>query len=277
MEISYRNINYSCNPSSAWTDFPVLQTDKYILRLASTEEELESIFRLRFEVFNLELGLGFSSSSLTQMDRDKFDEVCHHLMLISKNTGQTIGTYRMQTYQMASQGLGFDAADIFNLSTIPEHVLQASVEVGRACIATEFRNSQALLLLWEGLANYLIWTKNKYFFGCASLLTQSTRQAACAYHFFQKNNFMHSSILVYPNSPYSLEITQPCLNKCDVEIPKILQAYLSIGAKICSFPAIDRQFKTIDFLTISNLENFTKWHLPKCFSNTSKLSSSKKL
>ncbi|MBD2495856.1 GNAT family N-acetyltransferase [Nostoc sp. FACHB-280] len=267
MEISYRNIHHSRNLSSSWTDFPVLQTDKYILRLAATEEELESIFRLRFEVFNLELGLGFSSSSLTQMDRDKFDEVCHHLMLISKQTGQTIGTYRMQTYQMASQGLGFDAADVFNLSTMPDHILQTSVEVGRACIAKEFRHSQALLLLWEGLANYLIWSKNKYFFGCASLLTQSARHAACAYHFFQKNNFTHASILVSPNSPYSLEITPPCLDKCQVEIPKILQAYLSIGAKICSLPAIDRQFKTIDFLTISNLENFTKWHLPKCLNN----------
>jgi putative hemolysin len=173
--------------------------------------------------------------------------------------------------------LGFDAADVFNLSTIPDNVLQASVEVGRACIAKEFRNSQALLLLWEGLANYLICSQNKYFFGCASLLTQSHRQAACAYHFFQKNNFMHSSILVYPNSQYCLEITQPCLDKCKVEIPKILQAYLSIGAKICSFPAIDRQFKTIDFLTISNLENFTRWHLPKYFSNKSSLPLSKNI
>lgn len=264
MEISYRNINDQLN-SSSLNDFPVLQTDKYILRLASTEEELKSIFRLRFEVFNLELGLGFSSSNLTQMDQDKFDAVCHHLILISKHTNQTIGTYRMQTYKMASQALGFDAADVFNLSTIPDSVLQASVEIGRACIAKEFRNSQALLLLWEGLANYLIWSNSKYFFGCASLLTQSSKQAACAYNFFQKHNFIHSSILVYPNSHYSLEPIHNCSNKCKVEIPKILQAYLSIGAKICSLPAIDREFKTIDFLTISNIENFTRWHSPNYF------------
>ncbi|MBD2438492.1 GNAT family N-acetyltransferase [Nostoc sp. FACHB-110] len=265
MEISYRNINDQLHHSSSLADFPVLQTDKYILRLASTEEELESIFRLRFEVFNLELGLGFSSSSLTQMDRDKFDGVCHHLLLISQQTGQTIGTYRMQTYQMASQGLGFDAADVFNLSTIPDSVLQASVEIGRACIAKEFRHIQALLLLWEGLANYLICSNSKYFFGCASLLTQSPNKAACAYNFFAKNNFMHSSILVSPHSQHAVDNLHNCSNQCQVEIPKILQAYLSIGAKICSLPAIDREFKTIDFLTISHIENFTKWHIPTCF------------
>jgi putative hemolysin len=259
MEIYYRNINYPLSPPPLLKDFPVLQTEKYILRLASTEEELESILRLRFEVFNVELGLGFSTSNLTQMDEDQFDAVCHHLLLICKQTGETIGTYRMQTYIMASQGLGFDAADIFNLNAIPDSVLQASVEVGRACIAKEFRNIQALLLLWEGLANYLIWSRKQYFFGCASLLTQSPWEAACAYDYFQQNNLMHPSILVYPNSQYFLDINQKCIDSYNVELPNILQAYLSIGAKICSLPAIDRQFKTIDFLTISNIADFYRW------------------
>jgi putative hemolysin len=38
------------------------------------------------------------------------------------------------------------------------------------------------------------------------------------------------------------------------KIPKLLRAYLSIGAKICGPPAIDREFKTIDFLTLLDLE-----------------------
>ncbi|MBD2244607.1 GNAT family N-acyltransferase [Nostoc sp. FACHB-888] len=262
MEVSGRNINYPLNPPLHLEDFPVLQTEKYILRLVSTEEELESIFRLRFEVFNLELGLGFSASNFTQMDIDKFDTVCHHLILISKQTGKTIGTYRMQTYTMASQRLGFDAADIFNLNAIPNSVLQASVEVGRTCIAKEYRNIQALLLLWEGLANYLIWSKNQYFFGCASLLTQCPWQATYTYDYFRQNRLMHPSILVYPNSQFCLELPESYPDSYNVEIPKILQAYLNIGAKICSLPAIDRQFQTIDFLTISNIADFARWRYP---------------
>jgi len=38
------------------------------------------------------------------------------------------------------------------------------------------------------------------------------------------------------------------------KIPKLLRAYLAVGAKICGPPAIDRQFKTIDFLTLLDLE-----------------------
>ncbi|AUT03974.1 ornithine-acyl-ACP acyltransferase [Nostoc sp. CENA543] len=260
MEISYRYIDYPLSNPSAFKDFPILETDKYILKIALTPQELESIFRLRFEVFNLELGLGFSSAQLTQMDEDQFDSICHHLMLICKATGKTIGTYRMQTYKMASQGLGFDAADIFNLQTIPDSVLQASVEIGRACIAKEYRNIQALLLLWEGLAKYLIWSGSEYFFGCSSLLTQCTWEAACVYDYFQKNDLMHKTILVYPHSQYYLNLPQIHNHRCHVEIPKIVQAYLSIGAKICSLPALDHNFKTIDFLTISRIQDFTHLH-----------------
>jgi len=39
-----------------------------------------------------------------------------------------------------------------------------------------------------------------------------------------------------------------------VAIPKLLRAYLTVGAKICGPPAIDRHFQTIDFLTLLDLE-----------------------
>ena len=37
-------------------------------------------------------------------------------------------------------------------------------------------------------------------------------------------------------------------------IPKLMQAYLSLGAEICSPPARDREFGTIDFLTWLDLD-----------------------
>ncbi|ABA22332.1 ornithine-acyl[acyl carrier protein] N-acyltransferase [Trichormus variabilis ATCC 29413] len=262
MEISYHHIKYPLRPPTIIQDFPILETDRYILKLAETEEELASIFCLRFEVFNVELGLGLADSNLTKMDQDEFDTVCHHLMLISKLTGKTIGTYRMQTYKMASQGLGFDAADIFELKTIPESVLKVSVEVGRACIAKEYRSFQSLLLLWKGLADYLILNCSKYFFGCASLLTQCSWEAACAYHYFEKHNLIHKDILVFPHAQFYVDIPHKSSDVCRVDIPNILQAYLNVGARICSLPAIDREFKTIDFLTIANIKEFTRWNYP---------------
>ncbi|MBD2139394.1 GNAT family N-acetyltransferase [Anabaena sp. FACHB-1237] len=254
MEISAYH-HYQLHPR----DFPILQNDKYILRLATNSQELESIFRLRFQVFNVELGLGLSDANNSQMDQDKFDDVCDHLLLICKQTGETIGTYRMQTYARAAQFLGFDAADIFSLYGIPDTILQSSVEVGRACIAKKYRNSHTLLLLWQGLANYLLWTRKQYFFGCASLLTQCHQEAVCTFNYFREHNLLHPHILVCPHTQYLIDIYKNYSHDFSISLPNIFQAYLSIGAKVCSLPAIDQQFQTIDFLIIANIADFARW------------------
>jgi putative hemolysin len=38
-----------------------------------------------------------------------------------------------------------------------------------------------------------------------------------------------------------------------VQIPKLLKTYMAIGARICGRPAWDREFGTIDFLTLLDL------------------------
>ena len=40
----------------------------------------------------------------------------------------------------------------------------------------------------------------------------------------------------------------------EVKVPRLLKAYLAIGARICSPPAWDRAFGTIDFLTLLDLK-----------------------
>ena len=55
-----------------------------------------------------------------------------------------------------------------------------------------------------------------------------------------------------PRSEFECPLDQ--LSAETPEIPKLLRAYLTIGAKICGPPALDRQFKTIDFLTMLDLD-----------------------
>jgi putative hemolysin len=90
---------------------PTPQTEiregRYLVRFAQTPKELEAALRLRFEVFNLELGEGLQSSFQTGLDRDEFDEACHHLIVLEMQKGEIIGTYRVQTGEMAAAAHGF--------------------------------------------------------------------------------------------------------------------------------------------------------------------------
>lgn len=50
-----------------------------------------------------------------------------------------------------------------------------------------------------------------------------------------------------------------------VKIPKLLRAYLTLGAKICGPPALDKNFKTIDFLTLLDLETMSELNWRRFF------------
>ncbi|MGK7389512.1 MAG: GNAT family N-acetyltransferase, partial [Candidatus Cyclobacteriaceae bacterium M2_1C_046] len=130
-------------------------SNKYIVRFARDADEVRAAQKLRFNVFNLELGEGLESAYEQQYDTDKYDEQCYHLLVLKRDSEEVIGTYRMQDYKMAQNRNGFYTADEFNLQSIPDRVLQQGVEVGRACIAKEHRNGRVLFLLWRGLAEYL--------------------------------------------------------------------------------------------------------------------------
>ncbi|HYP27347.1 MAG TPA: GNAT family N-acetyltransferase [Blastocatellia bacterium] len=71
---------------------------------------MDAALRLRFEVFNLELGEGLESSFQTGRDSDEFDETCHHLVVYETARGEVVGTYRMQTSEMARAARGLYSA-----------------------------------------------------------------------------------------------------------------------------------------------------------------------
>src|SRR6188508_1747251 len=125
----------------------------YSSRFISSPSDLEQILRLRFEVFNLELGEGLDSSFLTGLDRDEHDATCHHLAAYAES-GDAVGTYRIQTSAMAATSCGFYSAREFDLRGFPSQIIDQSVELGRACISPAHRNTQVLFLLWKGLASY---------------------------------------------------------------------------------------------------------------------------
>ena len=136
-----------------------LSGGSYSARFARSLADLEAVQRLRFQVFNLELQEGLDESYKTGLDRDQYDQNCHHLMVIHKESNTVVGTYRLQTSDMASNGVGFYTDDEFNLSGVPDELIDRSVETGRACVAADHRNGRVINLLWKGLASYVCWNE----------------------------------------------------------------------------------------------------------------------
>lgn len=227
----------------------VVDSGEYLLRFAQSREDLDAVCRLRFEVYNLEMGEGLESSFNTSRDIDEFDSQCHHLMVLHRTTGAVVGTYRIQTGAMALLRRGFYSQQEFYLEEFPTSFLDGCVEVGRACIGREHRNGRVLQLLWRGLARYMDWNGKRHLFGCCSLTSQDPVEGRALYEKLVKADQIHPTLYAWPRPDYACEAGPLEILAAGIpKIPRLFEGYLNLGALVCAEPALDRQFKTIDFL-----------------------------
>jgi putative hemolysin len=268
--------NRSAHASPIHTD-----AGRYRLRLAETPEERDEACRLRFRVFNIELGEGLDSSYEAGLDQDRFDAVCEHLIVEDKTYRRVVGTYRMQSGEKAKDNFGYYSEQEFGL--VPYEPLRPGIlELGRASIDREHRTPEVLMLLWRGIAQYATDMGLRYLLGCSSLNSNDPAEGWQMYR--QLKNFRvpaefetrPTAAFVCPpgscdfteqsedaqqspcrpdrsNDRSGLDDSAPAPAQTAVKVPKLLKTYLAMGARIAAPPAWDREFRTIDFLTLLDL------------------------
>jgi len=224
---------------------------QYQTRLATGSREVQAAQALRYQVFNLELNEGLATSHERGLDADPFDEICDHLIVEHVPSRNIVGTYRLQSGRTAASHLGYYCAQEFDFSGF-EWARDEIVELGRACVHQQHRNLNVLGLLWKGIADYAAAHHARYLVGCSSLTSQDPTVGASAYAELCRK---HLAPVPWQTRPLSgFECSQTHLSAEPVQIPKLLRAYLALGSKICGPPALDRQFGTIDFLTLLDLK-----------------------
>ncbi len=258
--------------------FPIhADVGRYRLRLAETAEDHEAACRLRFRVFNIELGEGLESSYETGLDMDRFDAICEHLLVEDKASRRVVGTYRMQSGETAARNLGYYSEQEFHLA--PYEPLRAGIlELGRASIDRQHRTPEVLMLLWRGIAQYATGMGLRYLLGCSSLNsndpaegwqmyrqlenfrvpvefeTPPTTAYACPPESYDRDQqSLHAQQSPCPSDQLLPDDFSPAPVAPAVKVPKLLKTYLAIGARIAAPPAWDREFRSIDFLTLLDL------------------------
>ena len=234
---------------------------RYRLRLAQSLEDRHAACRLRFKVFNIELGEGLESSYETGLDTDRFDLFCEHLLVEDKVDRRIVGTYRMQSGATAATNLGYYSEQEFDFAPY-EQIRADTLELGRASIDRDHRTSEVLTLLWRGIAQYATDMGLRYLIGCSSLNSKDPAEGWQMYR--QLDSYrVAPEFATLPTTAYACPTEQEgaCAQTPPSEgeapagpkVPKLLKTYLAIGARICGPPAWDRDFGTIDFLTLLDL------------------------
>ena len=242
------------SPQSPAAEWMPMELGRYRITLAQTLAEREAACRLRFKVFNIELGEGLQASYKTGLDTDQFDLFCEQLIVEDRSTRNVVGTYRMQSGLTAARMLGYYSEQEFDFAPY-EPIRDSILELGRASIDREHRSSEVLTLLWRGIAQYSRVYNLRYLIGCSSLNSQDARTGWQIYRQL-KEHIVAPEFRTHPTSSHILPYTEE-VPQTSAKVPKLLRTYIGIGAKICGPPALDREFGTIDFLTLQDMRELT--------------------
>jgi putative hemolysin len=146
------------------------------VRLAKTSHEIRAAQALRYSVF-FEEGGAIADPTARRMRRDvcPFDRVCDHLIVFDSSVADrrgrpmVVGAYRLLRQEIAEANFGFYSANEFVIAPmLRRHPASRFLELGRSCVARDYRSRTTIELLWRGIWAYVRQHGIDVMFGCAS-------------------------------------------------------------------------------------------------------------
>ena len=224
------------------------------VRLASSAADIEAAQRLRWEVFYRERGA--TPLEDAPLDRDPYDPVCDHLIVEDSASGtpKVIGTYRLLRQSIADTRAGFYSAGEYDLTPLSRSPGER-LELGRSCVAAEYRDAGTIQLLWRGIASYLRQYQISTLFGCASFHGIDPEAHADTLSYLWHNHLAPPSLRARALEARYVEMARLPLGSYDPrqamrKLPPLIKAYLRVGAQIGDGAVIDHQFNTVDIFIV---------------------------
>ncbi len=241
---------------------PVLaETKDFLVKIAENHEEVEKAQRLRYEVFNIEQGRGLKMSEKYGIDFDEFDQYCMHLLVIEKSSDKAIGTYRAHLGCIANSAKGFYSSKEYEIHGLYK-IADKCLELGRTCVSSDHRSGAIIALLWGGIVELLARSDLTYLLGCVSLEGTNSKTGWAIHEYISRTypSFTEFSVLPRPGfrleKPPKDEIEKLLKDEAALikMIPPLLKGYLRLGAHVCGEPALDKEFGTIDFFILLDMD-----------------------
>jgi len=219
------------------------------VRLARDQAEVERAMRLRWQVFAGEMGAALQSPE--GIDRDVFDPFCEHLVVVERDTGDVVGTYRL-LMPGAARRLGCLYADGEFWLTRLAPLRERMVELGRSCVRADHRSGGVMMLLWSGLGALLARSDVRYLIGCVSVpMDDGGGFAANLYRELAARHLADDTLRVWPRKRLEAERHAPLAG---VVPPPLVKGYLRAGACLLGEPHVDAQFNCADFPMMLDLD-----------------------
>jgi putative hemolysin len=242
-------------PDGAATSSP---GPRYSLLLSTDPGLIEAAQRLRYDVFTSTPGFALPTAGTEQIDVDRFDEYCDHLLVRDDDTGELVGCYRMLAPAGAIAAGGLYTETEFEVRAF-DPLRPSLVEMGRAVVRDGHRNGGVVLLMWAGILAYLDRYDYDYVTGCVSVPIGDESdgevpgsQLRGVRDFILSRHAAPPQYRVHPYRPVLVDgvaiddIPPPPRPS----VPPLMRGYLRLGAQVCGEPAHDPDFGVGDFCVL---------------------------
>lgn len=242
------------------------EAPKFELRLAEGEADLRAAQRLRYEVFVAELGGdGDMVDHDARLEADRFDEHCDHLLLIDHaakaGSGAVVGVYRLLPGERAAAAGGFYTEGEYDLAPLKSSGRRL-LELGRSCLAPDYRGGMAMFHLWGALWDYVEERGVDVLFGTASFhgtdLDALAAPLSLLHHGHLAPEALRPAVLPPHGRAMDLlpeaEINRPAAMRA---VPALIKAYLRLGGWVGQGAYLDHAFNTTDVCLVIDIARMT--------------------
>jgi putative hemolysin len=165
-----------------------------------------------------------------------------------------VGTYRLIQQDAAEQIGRFYSDEEYDLS--PLDLFQGKLlELGRSCVAADYRGRAVMQLLWRGIAAYTFRHQIDLMFGCASLPSTNPDEWAAELTYLYYNHLAPPALRPRALADRYIEMRRMDPDELDAKrirssLPPLIKGYLRLGGFVGDGAVIDHQFNTTDVAII---------------------------
>jgi putative hemolysin len=234
--------------------------------IANRPEDIAAAQELRYRVFFEEMGApAVGEIARTKRDFDMFDQVCDHLLVVEHQLDGSylvVGTYRLLRRDAMKAVGRFYTDGEYDISLIKNYSGEI-MEVGRSCVASEYRNRAVLQLLWRGIGAYVAKFEIKLLFGCASFHGIDPKAHSLPLSYLHHYHLAPPELRARALPDRYVEMNLMPKDQIDVKkafsmLPALIKGYLRLNGYVGAGAVVDPEYNTTDVNIVVNTDLITE-------------------
>ena len=227
-----------------------LSRSRYLARFAETPEDLMAAQRLRYLAF---IDGTAAVARPDGRDADAFDQVCRHVLIENRRTGDLAAAFRMLPLEDGREIDASYAAQYYELSGLSGFPGRM-VEMGRFCVAPGLADPDVLRVAWAAMTAFVDQEGVDLLFGCSSFQGTEADKYLDAFAMLKERHLAPKPWLPKVKAPDVFRFARRLRRKPDARramrtMPPLLRSYLAMGGWVSDHAVVDRDLGTLHVFT----------------------------